>query len=227
MIKINLLPHREEKRKQLKSDFYGLLLLAAIAGALVVVVVSAYFGRELSIQNDKNDFIKKEIAQLDERIKEIATLKQEIDGLKARQQAVEDLQGDRNQPVYLLDELVKLTPEGVYLKQLNQDGQKVTLAGYAQSQDRVAEFIRNLGNKSDWMFKPELNDIHSTGLGQGRDAKKVFEFKVNAGIKRPREREEAASQAAASAAAATATPGSVAPAAPAPASSAASAAKKP
>ncbi|MFZ6638126.1 PilN domain-containing protein [Undibacterium sp. TC4M20W] len=227
MIKINLLPHREEKRKQLKSDFYGLLLLAAIAGALVVVVVSAYFGRELSIQNDKNDFIKKEIVQLDERIKEIATLRQEIDGLKARQQAVEDLQGDRNQPVYLLDELVKLTPEGVYLKQLNQDGQKVTLAGYAQSQDRVAEFIRNLGNKSDWMFKPELNDIHSTGLGQGRDAKKVFEFKVNAGIKRPREREEAASQAAASAAAATATPGSVAPAVPAPASSAASAASKP
>ncbi len=223
MIKINLLPHREEKRKQLKSDFYGLLLLAAIAGALVVVVVSAYFGRELSIQNDKNDFIKKEIVQLDDRIKEIATLRQEIDGLKARQQAVEDLQGDRNQPVYLLDELVKLTPEGVYLKQLNQDGQKVTLVGYAQSQDRVAEFIRNLGNKSDWMFKPELNDIHSTGLGQGRDAKKVFEFKVNAGIKRPREREEAASQAAASAA--TATPGSVAPAAPA--SSAASAAKKP
>ncbi|MES2041701.1 MAG: PilN domain-containing protein [Pseudomonadota bacterium] len=227
MIKINLLPHREEKRKQLKSDFYGLLLLAAIAGALVVVVVSAYFGRELSIQTEKNEFIKKENAKLDDRIKEIATLRQEIDGLKARQQAVEDLQGDRNQPVYLLDELVKLTPEGVYLKQLNQDGQKVILGGYAQSQDRVAEFIRNLGNKSDWMYKPELNDIHSTGLGQGRDAKKVFEFKVNVNIKRPREREEAASQAAASAAAL----GSAAPAkavqAQVPASQAADVGKKP
>ncbi|MCH8617645.1 PilN domain-containing protein [Undibacterium sp. TS12] len=192
MIKINLLPHREEKRKQLKSDFYAMLLLSAIFGALIVVVVSLYFGRELTIQTDKNTFIKKENTKLDERIKEIATLKQEIDGLKARQQAVEDLQGDRNQPVYLLDELVKLTPEGVYLKTLKQDGQKVVLNGYAQSQDRVAEFIRNLGSKSDWMYKPDLDDIHSTGLGTGKDAKKVFDFQVNVSIKRPREREEAA-----------------------------------
>lgn len=195
MIKINLLPHREEKRKQLKSDFYALLLLAAIGGALIVVVGSLYFAGQLTAQSDKNTYIKKENAKLDERIKEIATLKQEIDGLKARQQAVEDLQGDRNQPVYLLDELVKLTPEGVYMKALKQDGQKVVLNGYAQSQDRVAEFIRNLGGKSDWMYKPDLDDIHSTGIGTGKDAKKVFEFQVNVSIKRPREREESASQA--------------------------------
>jgi len=195
MIKINLLPHREEKRKQLKSDFYGLLLLSAIFGALVVVVVSAYFSRELTTQNDKNAFIKKENAKLDDRIKEIATLKQEIDGLKARQQAVEDLQGDRNQPVYLLDELVKLTPEGVYLRALKQDGQKVILNGYAQSQDRVAEFIRNLGTKSEWMYKPDLDDIHSAALTTGKDSKKVFDFQVNVSIKRPREKEDVASQA--------------------------------
>lgn len=198
MIKINLLPHREEKRKQLKSDFYGFLLLSAIFGALIVVVVSAYFSRELSTQNDKNAFIKKENAKLDDRIKEIATLRQEIDGLKARQQAVEDLQGDRNQPVYLLDELVKLTPEGVYLRALKQEGQKVVLNGNAQSQDRVAEFIRNLGTKSEWMYKPDLDDIHSAALVTGKESKKVYEFQVNVSIKRPREKEDAASQAAAS-----------------------------
>ena len=197
MIKINLLPHREEKRKQLKSNFYALLLLYAIVGAFIVVVVSLYYSRELTIQTDKNELIKGENVKLDDKIKEIATLKQEIDGLKARQQAVEDLQGDRNQPVYLLDELVKLTPEGIYLRGLKQDGQRVVLNGFAQSQDRVAEFIRNLGTKSDWMFKPDLDDIHSSTLGAGRDAKKVFEFQVNVSIKRPREKEEAAASLAA------------------------------
>ncbi|MFZ6773184.1 PilN domain-containing protein [Undibacterium sp. SXout7W] len=196
MIKINLLPHREERRKQLKKDFYSLLLLSSIIGVFVIVIVGAYYARQLGIQNERTELIKKENARLDEKIKEISTLKQEIDALKARQEAVEDLQGDRNQPVFLLDELVKLTPEGVYLKSLKQDGQRVTLNGYAQSQDRVAEFIRNLGNKSEWMYKPDLNDIHSAGIGQGRDAKKVSDFTVNVGIKRPREKDVAASSAA-------------------------------
>lgn len=196
MIKINLLPHREERRKQLKKDFYSLLLLSSIIGVFVIVIVGAYYARQLGIQNERTELIKKENAKLDEKIKEISTLKQEIDALKARQEAVEDLQGDRNQPVFLLDELVKLTPEGVYLKSLKQDGQRITLNGYAQSQDRVAEFIRNLGNKSEWMYKPDLNDIHSAGIGQGRDAKKVSDFTVNVGIKRPREKDAVASSAA-------------------------------
>ncbi|MFZ4529285.1 MAG: PilN domain-containing protein [Undibacterium curvum] len=191
MIKINLLPHREEKRKQLIKDFYSLLLLSAIVGALITVVVGAINARQIGIQNDRVNFIKKENAVLDEKIKEIANLKQEIDSLKARQQAVEDLQGDRNQPVFLLQELVKHTPEGVYLRALKQDGQRVTVNGYAQSQERVAEFIRNLGSKSEWMYKPDLIDIHSAGIGQGRDAKKVSDFSVNVGIKRPREKDEA------------------------------------
>jgi len=199
MIKINLLPHREEKRKQKVKDFYSLLLLAAIIGALIVVVVGVFNARELAIQTDRANFIKSENAKLDEKIKEIATLKQEIDSLKARQQAVEDLQSDRNQPVFLLSELVIHTPEGVYLRALKQDGQRVTLNGYAQSQERVAEFIRNLSNNSEWMYKPELIDIHTTGIGQGRDAKKVSDFTVNVGIKRPREKEESASGVAANA----------------------------
>lgn len=195
MIKINLLPHREEKRKRLKNDFYSLLLFAGIVGVVIVIIMGTIFSRQLSAQTDRNSFINAENLKLDEKIKEVASLKQEIDGLKARQQAVEDLQGDRNQPVYMLDELVKLTPEGVYLKTLKQEGQRILLNGYAQSNQRVAEFLFNLGNKSAWMIKPELIEIKSTGIGQGRDAKKVFDFSMNVGIRRPREVESSASSA--------------------------------
>ncbi|MFZ6750656.1 PilN domain-containing protein [Undibacterium sp. Ren11W] len=195
MIKINLLPHREEKRKQLKSNFYSLLLFAAVIGALVVLVVGAVFARQITAQLDRNNYIKAENLKLDEKIKEVATLRQEIDGLKARQQAVEDLQGDRNQPVFMLDEFVKLTPEGVYLKTLKQEGQRVLVTGYAQSNQRVSDFIRNLGGKSVWVYKPDLLEIHSVNLGQGRDAKRVVEFSMNVAIKRPREQESGAASA--------------------------------
>jgi len=191
MIKINLLPHREARRKQLKNDFYTLLLFSAIVGAVIVIGVGLYFSQQLSVQNDRIEFIKGEIKVLDGKIAEIADLKQEIEGLRARQEAVEDLQGDRNQPVYLMDELVKLTPEGVFLRTVQQQGQRVILEGYAQSQDRVAEYMRNLGGQSEWLSKPELGGIKSANLGQGRDAKRVSDFKINVGIKRPREREDA------------------------------------
>lgn len=206
MIKINLLPHREEKRKRQKNDFYSLLMAAGIVGVVIVILVGTVFARQLSAQADRNSFIVAENLKLDEKIKEVASLKQEIDALKARQQAVEDLQGDRNQPVFMLDELVKLTPEGVYLRTLKQEGQRILLTGYAQSNQRVAEFLFNLSNKTDWMIKPELIEIKATGIGQGRDAKKVFDFSINVGIRRPREVEASASSAAsASKAAATAT----------------------
>lgn len=187
MIKINLLPHREEKRKRQKNDFYSLLMIAGVVGVVIVVLVGTIFSRQLSAQADRNSYIVAENLKLDEKIKEVASLKQEIDGLKARQQAVEDLQGDRNQPVFMLDELVKLTPEGVYLRALKQEGQRILLTGYAQSNQRVAEFLFNLSNKTDWMIQPQLIEIKATGIGQGRDAKKVFDFAINVGIKRPRE----------------------------------------
>src|SRR5690606_10131146 len=103
MIKINLLPHREEKRKQRKKEFAALMVLSAVVGALIVLLGGGYFASKLSNQEQRNNFIKTENAKLDVQIKEVATLKQEIEALKARQQAVEDLQSDRNQPVYLMD----------------------------------------------------------------------------------------------------------------------------
>ncbi|MDP3844590.1 MAG: PilN domain-containing protein [Oxalobacteraceae bacterium] len=191
MIKINLLPHREEKRKKRQSEFYAMLGLAGTVAALVVILVGFGIGNKISEQEQRNTFIKTENARLDIQIKEISTLKQDIEALKARQQAVEDLQGDRNQPVYLMDELVKQTPEGVYLRAFKQEGQRVIMNGYAQSNERVSEFLRNLSNNSPWLNLPELIEIRSSNLGQGKDTKKIFEFTVNVGIKRPRDKEQA------------------------------------
>ncbi|HJU99565.1 MAG TPA: PilN domain-containing protein [Burkholderiaceae bacterium] len=190
MIRINLLPHREEKRKQKKAAFFALLGLGAIAGAAIVLLVGAYNARRISIQNERNQVIKAAIVSLDKKIAEIATLKQEIEALKARQQAVEDLQGDRNQPVYLMDELVKQTPAGVYLKAFKQEGQKVSVNGYAQSQERVSELLRNLAGASPWLERPDLIEVRSTGLGQGKTAKKVVEFNLTVNIKRPRDKDQ-------------------------------------
>jgi type IV pilus assembly protein PilN len=190
MIRINLLPHREEKRQQRKAAFIRLLALSAASGAAVVVAVAGFFATKISNQTQRNDFIKAENVKLDGQIKEIATLKQEIDALKARQQAVEDLQSDRNQPVYLMAELVKQVPEGIYLRSFKQDNQRVVLNGYAQSNERVSELLRNLSNNSPWLERPDLIEIRSTGLGQGRDAKRVFDFTINVGIKRPRDKDQ-------------------------------------
>jgi type IV pilus assembly protein PilN len=202
MIRINLLPHREEKRKQRKAAFLALLGLCAVAGAAVVLAVGGYNARRISIQDERNGAIKAAIVELDKKIVEIATLKQEIEALKARQQAVEDLQGDRNQPVFLLDELVRQTPEGVYLRAFKQDGQRVNMSGYAQSQERVSEFLRNLAGNSPWLERPELVEVRATGLGQGRGARKVVEFTLVVGIKRPRDRDKPQDKGGAAAAAA-------------------------
>src|SRR5438445_5578577 len=204
MVRINLLPHREEKRRQRKSAFYTLLACSAMVGVLIVLSIGAYFSNKISDQNERNNFIKAENAKLDTQIKEIATLRQEIESLKARQQAVEDLQSDRNQPVYLMDELVKQTPEGVYLRAFKQEGQRVVLNGYAQSNERVSELLRNLSNTSQWLERPDLIEIRSATLGQGKEAKKVFDFTVNVGIKRPRDKEKAAHPVAGAAASAKA-----------------------
>ena len=189
MIKINLLPHREEKRKQQKHDFYTLLVLAAILAVVIIIGIGVFNATAILVQTQRNHLIKAENDKLDEEIKEIATLKDEIDSLKARQQAVEDLQGDRNQPVYLLSELVTQTPEGIYLRSVKQDGQRIVLIGYAQSNERVSEYLKNLSSKSDWLNKPDLIVINSTGIGQGKTAKKVFDFTINVGIKRPRDKD--------------------------------------
>ena len=190
MIRINLLPHREEKRKQRKAAFVALMVLAALVGAGIVLLVGGYNARAIAVQEGRNGELKTAIVALDGKIRQIATLKQEIEALKARQQAVEDLQGDRNQPVYLLDELVRQTPPGVYLKAFRQEGQRVTVNGYAQSQERVSELLRNMSSASPWLERPDLVEVKAGTIGQGKVARKVVEFSVIVGIRRPRDKDK-------------------------------------
>src|SRR5437763_2450289 len=190
MIRINLLPHREAKRKQKQSAFVALLALGGLAGVALVLLVGAYNASRIATQNQRNLVLKKANAELDTKISKIANLKAEIEALKARQQAVEDLQGDRNQPVYLLDELVRQMPEGVYLKSFKQDGQRVVLNGYAQSQERVAELLRNLSGNSPWLERPDLSEVRASTLPQSKTGRQVVEFTLAVAIKRARDKDD-------------------------------------
>ena len=139
-----------------------------------------------SAQESRNSFLNAEIARLDTQIKDIATLRTEIDALKARQKAVEDLQTDRNVPVHLLDELVRQTPEGVYLTNIRQNGQVVAINGVAQTNERVAELLRNMLYNSAWLTKPELVEI--TAISQttaNREQRRLFQFSMRVSLKRP------------------------------------------
>ncbi len=188
MILINLLPHREEKRRRRKQAFFATLGLSAAVGALVAVGWFAVLQQMISSQQDRNTFLKAEIAKLDEQIKDIANLRAEIDALKARQKAVEDLQTDRNMPVHLLNELVKQTPEGVYLSLIKQDGQTVTVGGVAQTNERVSELLRNTAYNSTWLERPELIEIKAANLKpDGREQRRLYEFSMRVGLKRPQD----------------------------------------
>lgn len=187
VIRINLLPHREMKRERRKKDFIGLSVLTAVAAGGVAFLVGMGINTQISAQNDRNAFIETENKKLDTQIKEIANLRGEIEALKARQTAVENLQSDRTLPVHLLDELVKHTPEGIFLKTIKQEDKRVLLNGYAQSNERVSELLRNLANVSPWTERPELIEIKSVTVGQqnSKDARQVFEFALNTLVKGP------------------------------------------
>ncbi len=164
MILINLLPHREEKRAARKRAFFVALGIAAIAGIAVVGIWYSVLQQMTAVQQGRNAFLKQEIAKLETQIKDIANLRNEIEALKARQRAVEDLQTNRNIPVYLLDELVKQTPEGIYLTSIKQNGAVVTVAGVAQTNERVSEFLRNTQYNSKWLERPELVEIKAVNM---------------------------------------------------------------
>jgi type IV pilus assembly protein PilN len=185
VILINLLPHREARRAQRKRAFF-IGLGGSFAGGLLIAALW-YTGLQqvTAAQNERNAFLRAEIARLDAQIKDIATLRQDIDALKARQRAVEDLQTDRNVPVYLLNELTRQVPEGVYLTSINQQGQTVSMRGIAQTNERVSELLRNTFYNSPWLEKPELIEIKAVSQGTGRDARRLFEFSMRVSLKRP------------------------------------------
>ena len=177
MILINLLPHREAARKRRRESFYATLVLFAIAGVLVAGGIYVWYAAQIADQQARNMVLASEIKRLETQIKDIATLQSEIAALRARQQAVEDLQADRNMPVNLLNELVKQTPDGVYITNLRQDNQTVSIQGVAQSNERVSELLRNLGNNSPWLTKPELVEITAGTVSiTARDQRRVSNF---------------------------------------------------
>ncbi len=189
MIRINLLPHRETRREARKKDFVAQMVLAVILGLGVALVGGTIINQMISNQSQRNDFISRENVILDTQIKEIATLRAELDGLKARGEAVENLQRDRTIPVHLPDELVKNTPEGIFLKSVQQKDGKVVLNGYAQSNDRISELLHNLAGRTPWLARPELNEIKAVSVPIGtkskdaKDGRRLFEFTLNALLK--------------------------------------------
>jgi type IV pilus assembly protein PilN len=167
MTRINLLPWREELRRERKIRFLSILGVSALAAAAVWWLVTLYFDGLIEYQNSRNDFLSKEIAQLDEKIKEVRNLEEEIQRLKDRMQAIQTLQTSRPIIVRLFDEMVTTLPEGVYLKEVTQKGKVITVRGVAQSNARVSNFMRNIEN-SPWITNPVLEVIENIDDKTGR-----------------------------------------------------------
>ena len=187
MIRINLLPWREARRKAHNLQFYILMGGVAVLAALIVLLVHGYYATRISTQEERNRFLKLENAKLDKEIEEIKKLKEEIQALLSRKQVIETLQADRAQTVYLLEQLVRQTPDGVYLKSIKQTGLKVNLTGYAQSNSRVSTLMRNI-EASPYLENPDLVEIKAVNV----NTKRLSEFVMNLNIKRLRPAADAA-----------------------------------
>jgi len=177
--RINLLPHRAERRKRARQHFFVLGGGTAVLGAVIVFAVHTFYAEKISTQEGRNSFLKSQIAVLDKEIAEINKLKDEIQALLARKAIIETLQADRAQTVHLLDELVRQTPEGVYLKSLSQKGLRVQVVGYAQSNARVSTLMRNI-ESSPWLENPVLVEVKAASV----DKRRVSEFNLFLFLKR-------------------------------------------
>jgi type IV pilus assembly protein PilN len=186
VILINLLPYREERRKRRKAAFFAGLGFAGLLGAGLVVAVYLMLQFLTAEQQSHNQYIQSEISRLEAQIKDIADLKAEIESLKARQRAVEDLQTDRNTPVQLLNDVARLAPEGIYLTAIKQDAKVVTISGIAQTNERVSEFLRNVSRSSEWLEKPDLIEVKLANVTTNtRDQRRLLDFSMKVSIKTP------------------------------------------
>ncbi len=184
MIRINLLPHREIRRKQQQQQFFVTLGMVAALGIAVWFAVHTYLTGQLENQQARNRYLQEEIVKLDKQIEEIKKLKEQTAALLARKKVVETLQGNRAEVVLLLDQLVRQLPDGVYLKSIKQTGGKVTINGYTQSQARVSTLMRNL-ESSQYLNSPSLVEIKATAQGASR----INEFTLIVNITRAQEPE--------------------------------------
>lgn len=174
MIRINLLPHREEAKRARREQFYVLGGLVSLLAAVIIFAGYTLIDSAITSQNGNNDFLKQEIAVLDKQLDQIKRLKEQTQALLARKQIIEDLQRDRGETVYLLSELVKQVPEGIYLKSLKQEGLKVDITGYAQSNARLSALMRNI-DASPWLEAPQLIESKAVIL----NGRRINEFSMN------------------------------------------------
>ncbi len=201
MILINLLPHREAARKRRREAFQAALFASFLMGLVIAGAIYLWLQLLITEQQDKNKFLKQEITILENQIKEIATIEDEIAALVARQKAVENLQSDRNIPVHLLNELVKQLPDGVFISNFKQTNKTVTMQGMAQSNERVSELLRNLSSNTPWISKPELVEIVSANVSLSpKDQRRVSAFTMTFTLMSPGGSEKSADAAGAKAA---------------------------
>jgi type IV pilus assembly protein PilN len=184
MIRINLLPHREARRKASRRQLAVLAVMVVVVGLALAALVHGVIAGYVAVQNDRNEFLKRENAKLDKEIAEIKKLKDEIAALLARKQIIETLQNDRARAVNLLETLVRKTPDGVYLKTLKQKGLRVNVTGYAQSNARVSAFMRNLQGSDvleNNQTSPQLIEIKASNVNN----KRLSEFSLDFSMKPP------------------------------------------
>ena len=186
MILINLLPHRDLARKKRKESFQVVMFLSVLLGLLIAALIYWWFQQRITDQQSRNSYLQSEIAVLNQQIKEIDGLEGEITALRERQKAVEDLQSNRNLPVYLLAELVRQLPEGVYITSLKQSGLLVEVKGTAQSNERVSEVLRNLSSGTPWFSNPTLKEIVAGSVALSpKDQRKVVNFSLDFSLMLP------------------------------------------
>ena len=185
MAKINLLPWRAERRKQRQKEFYGMLGAAAVIAVLATFGVMKFYDAKIDNQNARNTRLKNEITALDAAIKEIAALDKKKAELLARKAVIEQLQANRSQMVHLFDELVRTIPEGVRLNAITQSGDDLTLIGVAQSNARVASYMRALA-ASGWMANPDVSVIEA----KGTEAAMPFQFSLKVKLIKPKKEGE-------------------------------------
>jgi len=174
MIRINLLPHRAEKRRAKQIQFIVLSAISFAIGVLIVVLVHVAISAQIDYQERRNAYVKQEIAVLDKQIEEIKKLREQTQSLLARKNVVENLQSTRSDVVHLLDQMLRILPEGVYIKSIKQTGYKIGLVGYAQSNARISTLMRSIED-SPWLDSPTLVEIHAANISGGR----VSEFSLN------------------------------------------------
>ena len=217
MIRINLLPHREQKRQARQRQFVSVAIGLAIMGLALVALGWVVLNAQIENQEGRNTLLKTEIAKLDDQIKEIDKLREQTQALLARKQVVETLQANRTEAVHILDQLVRQLPDGIYLRSVKQTGPKIQLVGYAQSSARVSTLMRNI-DASPWLTQPELVEIKLVPSPLAKDLR-INEFTLNARIKQaapPEEPKAAVARPAPATPAATPAPPAAAPAAPPP-----------